>query len=398
MVFDRGLPAMLSAAGLVACGVAAALAWRTGLWGLFTGALLTAGWLAALNWWMVARPRATIRRARRNPNPDADAEAHSLLLDIAPTPMLAVEGETVRALNRAARRLFATDDRVLPPPPALANPRTSHVRHDGRNWRVDRVVLAAERGVVALVDVEQEARTAEARATAELIQVLGHELMNGLAPIASLAESGLLAVDRADTDPALLRDILGTLARRAEGLQRFAEAYRALARLPDPTPRPVAVGEVTTDLARLFAGRWPGVALTIDADGLRPWPMDRDQIAQALWALLQNAAEAAAPRPAPIVGLSARVVDNALAIEVTDNGEGIDPAAAAHIFRPFHTTKAGGTGIGLSLARQIVHAHGGTLTLASHDPTTFRLTLPALAAADRLIMSVLERPITTGSA
>jgi signal transduction histidine kinase len=65
-----------------------------------------------------------------------------------------------------------------------------------------------------------------------------------------------------------------------------------------------------------------------------------------------------------------------LAIEIEDNGAGVPADAAARIFRPFHTTKADGTGVGLSLARQIALAHGGTLTLASDTPTRFRLTIP----------------------
>ncbi len=70
----------------------------------------------------------------------------------------------------------------------------------------------------------------------------------------------------------------------------------------------------------------------------------------------------------------------ALAFEIGDTGPGVAPAIAAQIFRPFHTTKPGGSGIGLSLARQIALAHGGTLDLVGADPTLFRLVLPLRAA------------------
>jgi signal transduction histidine kinase len=206
--------------------------------------------------------------------------------------------------------------------------------------------------VVALIDIGQEEHAAEARASAELIQVLGHELLNGLAPIASLAESGLAAVKHPNADPALLRDILATLARRADGLQRFAEAYRSLARLPDPVVRAVAVAPMLADLARLFSGRWPGIVLKVEAPADLTSPPDRDQVSQAVWALLQNAAEAVADRPGGQVALTARGTDAGLMIDVVDNGPGILPDAAQRIFRPFHTTKPEGTGIGLSLARQ----------------------------------------------
>ncbi|MCI1143945.1 sensor histidine kinase [Sphingomonas sp. WKB10] len=356
-------------------GIVAALAWQQGTWGLGVGAALVALWLAALNWWLVARPRDAVR-----PDPartdDADGLVLRLLLDAAPTPLLAIDATAARALNRAARRLFATDDRILPVPPALTDATATHLRHEGRGWRIDRVRVANGQDVAALIDIEQEERAAEARASAEMIQVLGHELLNGLAPIASLAESGAVAVARPQVDVALLREILDTLARRAEGLQRFTEAYRAIARLPEPTRRGVPVDELADDLARLFATRWPAVALLVAADA-DAWTLDRDQIVQAVWALLQNAAEAATAAHAAGAQVALRVTaGDALAIEIEDNGAGVPADAVARIFRPFHTTKADGTGVGLSLARQIALAHGGTLTLASDAPTRFRLTIP----------------------
>jgi signal transduction histidine kinase len=125
--------------------------------------------------------------------------------------------------------------------------------------------------LAALIDVEQEERVAEARVTAELVEVLGHELLNGLAPIASLSESALDVLNGAHDDPELLREILGVLARRADGLQRFAEAYRTLARLPEPIRRPVSVREMADDLARLFASRWPAATLHVDAQEDLSW-------------------------------------------------------------------------------------------------------------------------------
>ena len=223
---------MLASLGLVASGIVGATAWPIGLWGLLTGATLIAAWLGTLVWWAVIRPHAAPQPSTAT-EADADAMVLRILLDAAPTALLGIEGNAARALNRAARTLFATDDRILPIPAALAEPKTTHLTHEGRRWRIDRVTVSNTRAVAALIDIEQEERAAEARATTEMIQVLGHELLNGLAPIASLAESGVTAVDRPVTDLELLREILGTLARRAEGLQRFAEAYRALARLPD---------------------------------------------------------------------------------------------------------------------------------------------------------------------
>lgn len=373
MGFRRGLAPVAASLGLATCGVVGAAAWRGGLWGLLTGAVVAALWLAALNAWAAIRPRAAAPPAMAT-RAEADALAVRLLLDAAPTPLVGIEGATARTLNRAARRLFATDDRILPPPAALTDPAATRLRYEGRGWRIDRVLVADGRSVAALIDIEQEERAAEARASADMIQVLGHELLNGLAPIVSLAESGAAAVARPTLDGSLLREILGTLARRAEGLQRFTEAYRALARLPEPVRQPVRLRGLADDLARLFAGRWPGASLTIAVEPTLDGALDRDQIGQALWALLQNAVEAA--DGGSRVVLRMRPIDMGLAIEVEDDGPGVPPEAAARIFRPFHTSKPEGTGIGLSLARQIALAHGGTLTLEPGRPTLFRMTLP----------------------
>lgn len=378
MGYRRDWHAIACAVGLVGCGIAADAAWMGSLWGSLTGAVLVAIWLAALIWRLVVQRGLTPTLLSEAPQ---DVASDRLVLDAAPVPMVLIEGSHVRVLNRAARSLFAADNRVVPAPAALTRPDDHYLRHEGRQYRIDRVVLggaAAERSVAVLIDVEQEERVAEARATAEMIHVLGHELLNGLAPIVSLAESGEAALDLPNPNPAMLREILATLARRAEGLQRFTEAYRELARLPAPRRTPTSLSSMAEDLARLFKGRWPQIALTVQAADGPDWPLDHDQFHQALWAVLQNAAEAAtalSDRTACVI-LTIRFEADEMIVEVQDSGTGIEPEQAIRIFRPFHTTKADGTGIGLSLARQIALAHGGSLSLTPGMPTTFRLTVP----------------------
>jgi len=377
MAYKKGWRALTLALGMVISGAVASAAWQNGFWGLFIGALLAIFWLAALNWLLVAGP-ARASAFPKDPMPALTTDG--VLLDAAPVPMLEIADDHVRALNRAARGLFGTDDRVLPLPAGLLDPGTGHMRHEGRQWRIARVMIGGAKSgrmVAALIDVEQEERAAEARATAEMIHILGHELLNGLAPIVSLAESGEAALHGREWDPALLREILGTLARRAESLQRFTGAYRELARLPMPRTVPVRIDQIASDLSRLFAGRWPAVTLAVETASTPEWSLDRDQISQALWAVLQNAAEAASVNGARArVTLAIRDVDANLIIDVEDNGPGVNAEDAARIFRPFHSTKPDGTGIGLSLARQIVHAHGGSLLLVPNPNTTFRVILP----------------------
>lgn len=382
---SRSRRALMLGIGMAACGVAATLAWTAGMWGSLAAALLCGAWLAGGLWMQAARLPLPVA-ARAGPaagegevEEEARAVLHRLLLDAVPTPLVAIEDGGARAVNGAARRLFGTDTRILPLPPALADPQARLLVHEGRRLRIDRVDAARSAqglAVAALVDVESESSLAEARASAELIEILGHELLNGLAPIVSLAESAQGAVRGGAVDAALLEEILGPLARRAESLQRFAEAYRQLARLPAPELRDCDVGQIVRDLGAGFTRRWPGVAFTAEAGEVPSWPLDRDQLYQALWALLANAAEAVEGQAGARVWMRCSLHGPALAFEIGDTGPGVAPSIAAQIFRPFHTTKPGGSGIGLSLARQIARAHGGTLDLVGADPTLFRLVLP----------------------
>ncbi len=388
MVFERTLRSLSDSLGLVLCGLTSAIAFQRGFWGLLTGSVLIAVGLSVSNW---RRAMAGHRERVQASSGGFEIDTGRLLLDAVPTPMVAIERGTVRVLNRAARHLFSTDDRVIPPPSGLVDADANHIALEGRSWRVARTTLD-RRGedylVAALVDVELEERTAEARAASEMIHVLGHELLNGLAPMTSLAESGESVLDRSEVDLGLLREILGTIARRAESLQRFTEAYRSLARLPEPSLGPVASEPLLDDLSRLFVGRWPSISLVIDTgSGMRKGLTllaDRDQLMQALWALLQNAAEATTSVEGQEgqVSLAVRAGAHAVTIDVEDNGAGVLPEIASRIFRPFQTTKAGGTGIGLSLARQIAQSHGGSLSLLPGPVTTFRLSIPSAPTLD----------------
>lgn len=311
--------------------------------------------------------------------PETDCETDILqrmVLDAVPTPLLSISDNSASALNRAARRVFGTDDRILPLQSALVDKETQYFQHEGCHWRVDRVETPNGPTIAALINVEREELAAQTRVSSELISVLGHELLNGLAPIVSLAESAAQAAEKRPVNTELLEEILGPLARRAEGLQRFAIAYRSLARLPPPHFAPVSVEEFAHDCAMAFEESWPDITLSLKVAEMQNWSMDRDQMYQAVWALLKNASEAVLHVPKPMVELAISRDGKRLAIAVTDNGHGIEPEHAVQIFRPFHTTKSDGSGVGLSLARQIAGTHGGVLKLGGANPTKFVLSLP----------------------
>ncbi|ESQ81975.1 sensor histidine kinase [Asticcacaulis benevestitus] len=382
MGFRRGLDVIAIAIGLVLTGGLGAFAWRYGVYGTVLFACLMMTWLTAVLWWRVNHPPEPAAAPAVQNDVESERIIWRALLDQAPGALLAIEGSArVRVLNRAARRMFATDDRVLPAPAALLDPTVSRLRYGNRSWRVDRVDvqgLGPERTLVALVDIAAEEHAAEARATRELLRVLGHEVMNAMAPIASLAETALTTLAAPERRDEMLADILGTLSRRAEGLHRFTEAYRRVARLPEPALSPVSVVDLLGDLTRLFEGQWGGrVAFVAETTVDQPVLCDRAQITQALWAIMQNGAEAAlAARSSPTVGLSATLGEGRLTFRVTDSGNGIEAAYRSELFRPFFTTKTDGDGIGLAAARQIARSHGGDTALIDDIVTTFDLTIP----------------------
>ena len=370
MVFRAGTVLLLAAAG-----AGAALAFTHGFWATFTGCLLLI-LLIAIPWENPLRRKPATADAGVD---QSDTAMLPMLLDQLPTPLVRLETGTATAMNRAARQLFGTDDRIVPAPPELLSPQSALLRHEGRPWRIDRVQAPGTRfSIMALIDIEAESRAAEARASQEMIEILGHELLNGLAPIVSLAESAEQAMAQPDKRERLLPEILGTLSRRADGLMRFTSSYRALARLPQPVPVPIALEELAMDLQRQFSLKWGNrVALTTQVSADRPARADRDQLMQAIWALLNNGAEAAMEGKAPAsLQLLFRLDTAALSIEVEDSGDGIAPDLRHRIFRPFFTTKADGSGIGLSLARQIIRAHDGELLLHYTMPTRFELRIP----------------------
>lgn len=225
--------------------------------------------------------------------------------------------------------------------------------------------------LLLLSDVGGVLREQERQAWQRLIRVLAHEVNNSLTPIKSIAGSLRSRVRNKDdrenqaVNPVDMEHGLAIIEERAESLNRFLQAYSYLAKLPPPVKavsQAVSLLEHVCNLETRLQ-----VALDVAEDTMIY--SDAAQLEQALINLVRNAADAALQ--AHDDKLAARVVvrctrrPDSVVIRVEDNGIGL--ANSANIFVPFYTTKQGGTGIGLTLALQIVEAHGGTLTLANRD-------------------------------
>ena len=215
--------------------------------------------------------------------------------------------------------------------------------------------------LLVVADLSRALREEERAAWQRLLRVLGHELNNSLTPIRSMTGTLLKLLGQQPPPPDWRDDVGGGLAvigARAEALTRFMAGYTTLARLPPPNKRQFEMGELVRRVARLEQR----LAVVVADAPMLDINADPDQIEQALINLVKNAADAVLP-DAGGVRLRWWRDGDAAHVEIEDDGPGL--GATENLFVPFYTTKPGGSGIGLVLARQIAEANGGTLNLKS---------------------------------
>jgi len=226
--------------------------------------------------------------------------------------------------------------------------------------------------LVAFQPVREALEETEAQAYQKLLRVLTHEIMNSVAPIASLADTlhqQLAAAPAAGPLPADVSRSVAVIRQRSEGLLHFTQTYRQLSKLTAATFQAVPVWALFEHVLTLLE---PTLAQRgIDPDVVLADPdlciqADPALIEQVLINLLANALEALHTQPAPQLRLAGYVqAPHRVVLEVADNGAGIPAALLEEVFVPFFTTKPTGSGIGLSLSRQIMQLHRGSLQVQS---------------------------------
>jgi signal transduction histidine kinase len=231
--------------------------------------------------------------------------------------------------------------------------------------------------LISLQNIESELTAQELAAWQTVIRVMAHEVMNSLTPISSLAASAQELVENVlaqsppdDPHHASLADAneaLETMARRSEGLLHFVQNHRRLTRRMVARIETVPVRRVFARLQRLLAGelavRNIQLATHVVPETLEV-AMDIELLDQALINLVRNAMEALREEADGKIAISAIEAGGRIVIAVADNGPGIPADQREKVFVPFFTTKRQGSGIGLTLVRQIAIVHGATVSIS----------------------------------
>lgn len=237
--------------------------------------------------------------------------------------------------------------------------------------------------VVSLQNIRTELQQRELEAWQNLTKVLRHEIMNSITPIVSLAGTmrDIVEIDlmgeaaKSEAEESLpsassplddLRDALTTIEQRGEGIMRFVDAYRNFTTIPQPVFSDVPVDAFLRKVCQLAQANAPQCQMTVRVTSPNlAIRADAAQIEMVLLNLIKNAVESLGDVAQPTIQLEAESVGVQVIIRVIDNGPGIEPEAMEQIFIPFYTTKKTGSGIGLSLSRQIMQLHNGQLTAHS---------------------------------
>jgi len=284
--------------------------------------------------------------------------------------------KTIHSLERRDRELYKE---VLTLKPGISKIASAHFEKTSFKILLSATAFQTEGKVYKLVafqNVNEALDETESKAWQKLLSVMTHEIMNSVAPISSLADTLKHRLQQSVTslndDSGSLDDLelgIDTIKRRSEGLLKFAETYRNLNKITTLNLKKVYVRELFGNLLQLMQPTLEQKDIeleTILKDTDLQLEVDVNLIEQVLINLVVNAIEAIKDSPAPKIVLSAYVASNFRSIiKIADNGNGMPPELLDKIFVPFFSTKKNGSGIGLSLCKQIMMLHRGNVQVQS---------------------------------
>jgi nitrogen fixation/metabolism regulation signal transduction histidine kinase len=226
--------------------------------------------------------------------------------------------------------------------------------------------------LIAFQNVNEALDETESKAWQKLLSVMTHEIMNSVAPISSLAET--LKNRLSSNDENTIEDLelgIDTIKRRSEGLLKFAETYRNLNKITKLNLQKVYIRELFANLHQLMQPTFEQKNIELEIilkDTDLFLEADPSLIEQVLINLIVNAIEAVKEKPDPRIILTAeQTLNKKIVLKVADNGSGIPEEVLDKIFIPFFSTRKSGSGIGLSLCKQIVMLHRGTIQVQSME-------------------------------
>lgn len=226
--------------------------------------------------------------------------------------------------------------------------------------------------IVTFNDITREMENNESESWTRLIRVLTHEIMNTVTPIASLSSALSQNLDAYDTED--VRSALGTISSSSEGLISFVQSYRSLTHIAAPVRKAFYLRDLVNDSVTIAQANWPSARVSYHelSEDIILYA-DYGQISQVMNNLIKNAVQAGASDIDITASIDKR---ERTVINVANNGEPISETGREQIFVPFYTTKGvSGTGVGLSLCRQIIRLNGGTINLTSSTPETTVFTI-----------------------
>ncbi|TXH39326.1 MAG: HAMP domain-containing histidine kinase [Burkholderiaceae bacterium] len=295
------------------------------------------------------------------------------LFQISPQGLVLLDPQQrVVLANREARRWLADgrplagmawDDLLQPRAPdlqaALTGPPGLHAVHlDGQDerlqvqWQAFRL-QGQDHRLLVMQRLTQTLNRQEVESWKKVIRVISHELNNSLAPISSMAHSGQALLERGDLHRTA--QVLRSVEERARHLQHFLSGYAAIAKLPRPQWQAVDWAPFLEALHDHYPMRLAGPLPT------QPGHFDASHLSQALINLLKNALESGSAPEDIELGVTSDAARQGVFVQ--DRGPGMSDAMLAQALLPFYSTKRSGSGLGLALAREIVEAHGGQISL-----------------------------------
>ena len=231
-----------------------------------------------------------------------------------------------------------------------------------------------EVSIVTFNDITREMENNESESWTRLIRVLTHEIMNTVTPVASLSSALSQNLDSYSAED--IRSALGTIASSSEGLISFVQSYRSLTHISAPLRKAFYLKDLVNDSVNIAKANWPSVnVLYRELSSDLILYADYGQMSQVLNNLIKNAVQAGAGNVSITASIDKR---EQTVIDIANDGEPISASGQEQLFVPFYTTKgSSGTGVGLSLCRQIVRLNGGTIKLSSstQEATVFTIVM-----------------------